>query len=97
MYGIQDRVYQNLIRYFKRNDNIKQVTLFGSRARNTAKINSDIDLCITYCGNEKSSVQEDIDQLVGIYSCDIVFADQVNTELDMQIRRAGIVIYKKDS
>ncbi|UFT99845.1 nucleotidyltransferase domain-containing protein [Radiobacillus kanasensis] len=97
MYGIQDTVYKKLINYFRREANIKRVTLFGSRAKNTARINSDIDLCITYSGIAKASVQEDIDELVGIYSCDIVFTDQINRELNKQIERDGIVIYKKES
>lgn len=94
MYGIQDTVYKKLMNYFRKEAGIKQVILFGSRAKNTARINSDIDLCITYSGNAKAKVQEEIDELIGIYSSDIVFTDQVNEELEKQIRRDGIVIYK---
>ncbi|MFD1167880.1 nucleotidyltransferase domain-containing protein [Oceanobacillus caeni] len=54
--------------------------MFGSRAKNTASFRSDIDSCITYTGNKKASIKEDINKLVGIYSCDIVFSDQLNNE-----------------
>lgn len=96
MYGIQDTVYKNLIHYFCEHTSIKQVTLFGSRAKDTANLNSDIDFCINYNGNVKASIKEDIDQLVGIYSCDIVFADQLGKEIEKQIERDGIVIYQKE-
>lgn len=96
MYGIQDTVYKNLLEYFNEHVNIKQVILFGSRAKDTANLNSDIDLCITYKSNAKVTIKDDIDKIVGIYSCDIVFADQLSKELERQIVRDGIVIYKKN-
>ncbi|WP_373894693.1 nucleotidyltransferase family protein [Virgibacillus natechei] len=96
MFGIQETVYHNLMNYFTAKDTILQVILFGSRAKNTASFRSDIDLCIVYNGNTKASIKEDIDELVGIYSCDIVFTDQLNSEMKKQIERDGIVIYRKD-
>ncbi|MBP2078312.1 nucleotidyltransferase family protein [Oceanobacillus polygoni] len=93
MYGIEKKVYKGLIDYFSEQPKIAQVTLFGSRAKGTSNYNSDIDLCITYHGNAKASVMEDIEELIGIYSCDIVFGDQLNKELEKQIIRDGVVIY----
>ncbi|WP_269409597.1 nucleotidyltransferase domain-containing protein [Lentibacillus daqui] len=93
MYGIEKSVYNHLMNYFKQHDFIVKVTLFGSRAKNMAAYNSDIDLCISAKGNQKAEVKEEIDELVGIYSCDVVFCDELNAELKQQITRDGVVIY----
>lgn len=46
MYGINEKVYNNLLVYFEKEKDINKVILFGSRAKGNARINSDIDLCI---------------------------------------------------
>ncbi|WP_460288196.1 nucleotidyltransferase domain-containing protein [Clostridium sp. CTA-7] len=61
VYGINKKVYENLIYYFKSNVDIEKVILFGSRAKGTENINSDIDLCISYMGKSKGSIVEKID------------------------------------
>lgn len=94
MYGINKKVYRNLIKYFEENNNIQKVILFGSRAKGTDKINSDIDLCIDSLGKNKGTIVEDINDLIGIYSCDIIFLDSLYGEIEKQILRDGIEIYK---
>lgn len=95
MYGISERVFERLMTYFQSDTEIRKVILFGSRAKNTAKFNSDIDLCIDYSGTKKGKVIRDIDDLVGIYSCDVLFCDSLNTEIKKQIECDGKVIYEK--
>ncbi|SHH19309.1 nucleotidyltransferase family protein [Clostridium grantii] len=95
MYGINEKVYKNLINYFTNNTEIKKVILFGSRAKGMANFNSDIDLCVNYLGVNKGSIVEDIDELIGIYSCDIVFENSLNEEIRNQIDSHGVEIYKK--
>ena len=46
MYGINETVYNKLMDYFRKNNEIRQVILFGSRAKGKEKYNSDIDLWI---------------------------------------------------
>ena len=46
MYGIHEDVYRKLLDYFQRERGIRKVILFGSRAKDTARYNSDIDLWI---------------------------------------------------
>lgn len=94
MYGINEKVYKNLIKYFESNNKILRVILFGSRAKGTEKINCDIDLCIDSGGKSKGTIVEEIDDLIGIYSCDIVFLDSLNEEIEKQINRDGIEIYR---
>lgn len=93
MYGINKKVYKDLINYFQSNNNIEKVILFGSRAKGTENINSDIDLCISYTGKSKGTIVEEIDEVIGIYSCDIVFLDSLNENIKTQIERDGIEIY----
>ncbi|AGT32667.1 hypothetical protein M493_12100 [Geobacillus genomosp. 3] len=45
-YGISPTVFERLMAYFAGEEDIQKVVLFGSRARGTARYNSDIDLCI---------------------------------------------------
>lgn len=96
MYGINNSVYKNLINYFKNSSNINKVILFGSRAKGNESFNSDIDLCIDCPSSVFSTITNDIDNLVGIYSCDIVFLEKLNEELKKQIDKYGIEIYSKD-
>lgn len=94
MYGINEKVYEKLNIYFKNNKHIKRVILFGSRAKGNYRLNSDIDLCIDSSGKYKGTITEDIDEIIGIYSCDIVFLDSLNEEIEKQIIRDGIEIYR---
>lgn len=93
MYGINEKIYKRLINYFEYNRNIEKVILFGSRAKGVEKINSDIDLCVDYIGKGKGTVVEEINDIIGVYSCDIVFLNSLNEEIEKQIARDGIGIY----
>lgn len=93
MYGIDKKVYKSLINYFLNNNNIEKVIIFGSRAKGTENINSDIDLCVSYIGKSKGTIVEEINDVIGIYSCDIVFINSLNENIKKQIDRDGIEIY----
>lgn len=95
MYGINEKVYNNLLKYFKESSYIFKVILFGSRSKGNYKFNSDIDLCIECPRNFRSKVLDAIDDIIGIYSSDILFKDSLNDEIKKQIDKYGIEIYKK--
>ncbi|WP_298841842.1 nucleotidyltransferase domain-containing protein [Clostridium sp.] len=97
MYGIDKKVYKSLINYFLNNNNIEKVIIFGSRAKGIENINSDIDLCVSYIGKSKGTIVEEINDVIGIYSCDIVFINSLNENIEKQIDRDGIEIYSKVS
>lgn len=84
-----------MLKYFENNKNINRVILFGSRAKGTYKINSDIDICIDASKIGRGTITYDIDDIIGIYSCDILFYDSLNKEISDQINRAGIEIYTR--
>ena len=95
MYGINESVYKKLIDYFKNHHEVQEVILFGSRARNDSTFRSDIDLFIFFTGTSKQTLRDKIDEIVGVYSCDVVFSDNINQELQRQIERDGLIIYSQ--
>lgn len=93
MYGIHESVYSKLINYFEEKDYIEKVILFGSRAKGNYKYNSDIDLAILCDKLYKDTVVEEIEELIGVYSSDIVFLDQLTGDIKKQVDVYGIEIY----
>ncbi|MGL4849427.1 MAG: nucleotidyltransferase family protein [Clostridium sp.] len=93
MYGIEKSVYEKLISYFNERKYIRKAIIFGSRAKGNYRYNSDIDLGILCDEDYKGIIREDIEELVGVYSTDIVFLDSMNNEIKKQIERDGIVVY----
>ncbi|GAB6169581.1 hypothetical protein JCM1393_20410 [Clostridium carnis] len=93
MYGIEEKVYKSLISYFKNNKYIKKVVLFGSRAKDTYNYNSDIDLGILCDKKYKGTIAEELDEIVGVYSLDLVFLDSMNEEIKLQIERWNRNLY----
>ncbi|MGL4798990.1 MAG: nucleotidyltransferase family protein [Cellulosilyticaceae bacterium] len=75
---------------------MQQVILFGSRAKGTSANNADIDLCIDCKGQSKGSLIFELEEIVGIYSLDIVFQDALGDEIAKQINRDGITIFTKE-
>lgn len=77
---------------------IEQVILFGSRAKGTAKPNSDIDLAVVGISDvltiEKFAVE--LDELPLPYKFDVKPLDGIkNLALLEHIRRVGVVVYEK--
>ncbi|WP_038058075.1 nucleotidyltransferase domain-containing protein [Thermodesulfobacterium hydrogeniphilum] len=77
----------------------ERIILFGSRAGNLEKPFSDIDLAIEG-GREVSfrefrKIKENLDQLAGIYSVDIIFLKKVNPDFKSIVLQTGRVIYEK--
>lgn len=93
MYGINKKVYENLLNYFSESQYIERVILFGSRAKENACYNSDIDLCVDCHRKFRSRVIDSIDDIVGIYSADILFFDSLNLEIENEIKKYGKIIY----
>ena len=72
---------------------MKKVVLFGSRAKGNYSYNSDIDLGILCDKKYKGTIAEELDEVVGIYSLDIVFLDSMNEEIKLQMEKYRIEIY----
>lgn len=82
---------------FRRHAEITRVVLFGSRAKGTARPNSDIDLAVAGCAAplQIEALAEELDQLPLPYLFDVQAIENVrNAKLAEHIKRVGIEIYR---
>lgn len=95
---IEEKLRIELENVFKKYKEIEKVILFGSRARQDNKYNSDVDLClfgeqITHLIQAKVSM--DIDEINTPLSFDILnFNELTKEKLIENIMNEGIVIYR---
>ena len=90
--GIKQNVLQEIIRLAKEND-VKKLILFGSRARGDYKERSDIDLAF-YGGNSSQFILA-VDEET-LLQFDVLDLDKpIQAELLDSIKREGMVIYEK--
>lgn len=76
----------------------EKIILFGSRAKNTDKSSSDIDLCVVGLKPDYRSlriIKEKLNDIFGIYSFDIIFYSDVESDFKKIIDETGKVIYEK--
>ena len=70
--------------------------MFGSRARGDYKANSDIDIVVINCieEKEKNRIKDEIDLLDIPYSIDLIFIEEITKkELLNSIERDGVIIW----
>lgn len=80
------------------NYNIDKIVLFGSRARGTNKLLSDIDLAVFPSTGkiEKGHFTSDIDDLDTLLKVDVVFMDEsTDKTLKDNIAKEGVIIYER--
>jgi len=97
-YGLQDDDKQIILDILKTYPQIKEVVLFGSRALNTFKTTSDVDLAIK--GKDTNSIlaalMADFEESDLIYEVDLVDYASINTEKLLEhIDQHGKVFYRK--
>lgn len=96
-YGIEEKIFNEIINTFKSIEEIERVILFGSRARNTYKNSSDIDLAVKF-GNldKKLLLIRKLDEINCILKFDVLNLDNIsNNKLLENIQNEGKVIYLK--
>ncbi len=97
-YGIRDNLFNDMINEFKK-ANIEKVILFGSRARNDYKYNSDIDLAIIFTSNDNDNyikILTKLESLNTLYKFDIIdYSKITNIKLKNEIDKDGKIIYIK--
>ena len=77
--------------------NVQKIVLFGSRARGTNELKSDIDIAIYGCNDFREfyfNINEKVDTLLEF---DIIDMEQkgISAELVAEIERDGMVLYEK--
>lgn len=92
--GIKQNVVQAIIKLAKDND-VRKLILFGSRARGDYKERSDIDLAF-YGGNSSRFILEVDEETPTLLQFDVLDLDKpIQAELLESIKREGMVIYEK--
>lgn len=77
--------------------NPSKIILFGSRARGDYSKVSDIDIAVDLklSFREKRKLRDKLDKLVGLYSLDLVFLNEVENNFKKQIFKEGVILYEK--
>lgn len=98
-FGLSELQYKQIVQVFARYDEIERVILYGSRAKETQKPYSDIDITIVSDSLNLGQLQKieiELDDLMLPYKFDISIYNTIqNNELLEHIRRVGKVFYKK--
>ncbi len=80
IFGLEGRLYRDLVVVFRRYPTIEQVLIFGSRAKGTAKPSSDIDLAIVAPGmsdQEFSRLWSDLDDVPLVFKMDVLHLERL--------------------
>lgn len=98
-FGLKEEVIQQVQRVFSHYPQIQQAILYGSRAMDTHKVGSDIDLSLKGENLDLhllSQLDDELDELLLPYTFDIsIFDDISNSDLIDHIARVGILFYSK--
>ncbi len=96
-FGLTERDMQTLTDIFKKYPEVKDVFLFGSRAKGTFKQGSDIDLAIMNAGVSDKTIRDikvDFEESNLPYNVDLAyFATVSHQELKEHVSRVGVPIY----
>lgn len=96
-YGIEEEIYQEILNIFREISEINKVILFGSRAKQTYKPTSDIDLAVELEEDSKKLLLiRKLDEIRCALKFDILNINNIkNEQLINDIKNEGIIIYKK--
>ena len=97
-YGLSDRTLNTLYAIFNKYSGIKQVILYGSRAKGKYRPGSDIDLSIktnnSFTRDKFLHINRDFDDSDIPYFVDVSIYDKIsNFDLKAHIDRVGKVLY----
>ncbi len=99
-YGLSERTLQKIQGVLSRYPQVERAILYGSRAIDTYRNGSDIDL--TLCGDALthsvlSRIDTELDDLLLPYTIDLSIFHQIdNPDMVEQIQRIGVNFYEKD-
>ncbi len=78
---------------------VKEIILFGSRAKGTHSKYSDIDVAVKTEGKmsirEKRLLKEYLDKAAGIYTVDLLFYEELSSEMKKTVDMEGVTIWKR--
>jgi predicted nucleotidyltransferase len=98
-YGIPESDLDALLSELKKNIKIKEIILFGSRAKGTFSNGSDIDIALKGINLKLKDILDltlEIEKLLLPYKLDLVIFHRINEPaLVDHIKRIGIVLFKR--
>ena len=101
MFGLEQKTINKINAVFSQYENIKQVILYGSRAKGNFKTGSDIDLTIKgdhLFLSDLSKIENQLDDLMLPYKIDLsLFHNISNPDLIDHINRVGKVFYERSN
>lgn len=99
MYGLEPHIWKQIFNCFEKYKTIEEVVLYGSRAKETHKSASDIDLVIkgeAFTEKDLLRLENDLDDLLLPWKIDLSLLKNItNPDLIDHINRIGIVIFKQ--
>lgn len=95
-FGIPSESFKMIISILKKNNKIKEIYLFGSRAKGNYKKGSDIDIAIvadSFSFEELNQIRVEINDLILPYKVDVIDFNKIsNSDLKEHILRVGKLI-----
>ncbi len=94
-FGFSNKVCDSILIILRKYPSIKKAVIFGSRANNTYKTTSDIDIAI-WCDNDSvdPKLRSDFEDSTIAYSIDVVNYNKIkNDKLRQDIDQNGISFY----
>ena len=80
-FGIEEVIFNEMIKTFEEIEEIEKVILFGSRAKNTYKISSDIDLAVKFKNADKKlTLIRRLEDIRCILKFDVLNLDTISNE-----------------
>jgi len=94
-FGLPQYIYDEVVKTLNSFREIKQVKIFGSRAKGTHKRYSDVDIAIyaEECHELAANVKDALNELDVIYDFDVLHYEMTsNAEIRSHIDRVGITV-----
>lgn len=99
MYGLKDIHIEKIQSVFSRCELIEKAILYGSRAKGSYRLSSDIDISLVGNGIELNNllkIENQLDDLLLPYKIDLSILHKIeNKDLIEHINRVGVTFYKK--
>lgn len=98
-FGLSIETTEKICGILARHQSVEKAVLFGSRAKGTYKIGSDIDVSLhgdTITLSELGEIEFELDDLLLPYTIDLLIFDRIDhSQLREHIERAGKILYER--
>jgi predicted nucleotidyltransferase len=100
-YGIPDNALEKVVGAISRESRVEGIVLYGSRAKETFRVGSDIDLCLEATGLDSPAllrIENELDDLLLPWKIDIAIRDRIrDPDLLEHISRVGKTLYRREN